>query len=144
MAAAITRPGSAAKIDHRRRRIVRIRLINDRRSIASKDERTHADLYTHLRGCGRRCRKCESGKDNREFSLLHNGSLECSGAAKVTARVIAELQFIACVTFFSACPRCANTSSASFFWSSDIEEYNGPKAAASFLTLSTWACAISP
>ena len=51
-------PGSAAKVDHRRRGIIRLRLIDHRRRVCSD-----ADTDTHLRACGRGCGKRKSGKD---------------------------------------------------------------------------------
>jgi hypothetical protein len=56
-------PGSAAKVDHGRRGIIRGRLIDHRRRVSSKDERIDADTDTHLRTCGRGCRKRKSCKD---------------------------------------------------------------------------------
>ena len=55
-------PGSAAKVDHGRRRIIRGRLIDHRRWVSSKDDRIDADTYTHLRACGRCCGKRKSGE----------------------------------------------------------------------------------
>jgi hypothetical protein len=54
-------PGSAAKVDHGRRGIIRGRLIDHRRRVS--DERSDADTDTHLRACGRGCGKRKSGKD---------------------------------------------------------------------------------
>jgi hypothetical protein len=56
-------PVSAAIVDHRRRRIIRGRLIDDRRRVSSKDERIDADTDTHLRACGRGRGKRKSGED---------------------------------------------------------------------------------
>jgi hypothetical protein len=56
-------PGSATKVDHRRRRIIRIGLIDHRRRVSSKNERGDADTDVHLRASGRGCAKRESGKD---------------------------------------------------------------------------------
>jgi hypothetical protein len=59
----MTTPGSAAIVDHRRRGIIRGRLIDHRRRVSSKDERIDADTDTHLRACRRGCGKRKSGKD---------------------------------------------------------------------------------
>jgi hypothetical protein len=56
--AATIAPGSAAKVDHGRRGIIRGRLIDHRRRVSS-----NADADTHLRACGRGCGKRKSGKD---------------------------------------------------------------------------------
>jgi hypothetical protein len=53
-------PGSAAKVDHGRRRVIRGRLIDHRRWIASKDDWIDADNDTHLRACGHGCGKRKS------------------------------------------------------------------------------------
>jgi hypothetical protein len=51
-------PGSAAKVDHGRRGIIRRSLIDHRRRVSAD-----ADADTHLRACGRGCGKRKSGKD---------------------------------------------------------------------------------
>jgi hypothetical protein len=61
--AATIAPGSAAKVDHGRRGIIRGRLIDHRRRVSSNDERSDADTDIHLRACGRGCGKRKSGKD---------------------------------------------------------------------------------
>jgi hypothetical protein len=53
-------PGSAAKVDHGRRGIIRGRLIDHRRRVS---ERIDADTDTHLRACGRGCGERKSGQD---------------------------------------------------------------------------------
>jgi hypothetical protein len=55
-------PGSAAKVDHGRRGVIRGRLIDHRLRVA--DERDgDADTDTHLRARGRGCGERKSGKD---------------------------------------------------------------------------------
>jgi len=56
-------PGSAAKVDHRGRGIIRSRLIDHRRLVSFIHERSDADADTHLRACSRGCGKRKSGKD---------------------------------------------------------------------------------
>jgi hypothetical protein len=57
-------PGSAAKVDHRRRGIIMGRLIDHRRRrVFSIHERIDADTDTHLRACGRGSGKRKSGAD---------------------------------------------------------------------------------
>lgn len=61
--AVMTTPGSTADVDHRRRGIVRSRLIDHRRRVSSKDERVDADTDMHLRACSCGCAKRKSRKD---------------------------------------------------------------------------------
>jgi len=56
-------PGSAAKVDHRRRGIIRGRLIDHRRRVFSIPERIDADTDAHLRAGGRGGGKRKSGED---------------------------------------------------------------------------------
>jgi hypothetical protein len=63
VSAAPIAPGSATKVDHRRRRIIRSGLIDHRRRVSSKNERGDAHTDMHLRTCGRGCAKYQSGED---------------------------------------------------------------------------------
>jgi hypothetical protein len=56
-------PGSATKVDHRRRRIIRSGLVHHRRRVSSKNERGDADTNVYLRAGGRGCAKRKSGED---------------------------------------------------------------------------------
>src|ERR1035438_6754220 len=103
---AITTPSSTAKINHRRGGIVGLRLIDHRRrGIHSKAEWIDADTDTYPSTCGRGCRKRESAEDKRKNFFFHDRSLECSRAAKVTARGLAEFHFIALGAFLPSCAR---------------------------------------
>jgi len=56
-------PGTATKVDHRRRRIIRSGLIDHWRRVSPKDERGDADTDMHLRAGGRGCAKRKGGED---------------------------------------------------------------------------------
>jgi hypothetical protein len=63
VAAATVTPRSAPKVDNRRRVIIRVRLIDHRRRVASEEERVDADTDPDLRVGTRANGQCKSGKD---------------------------------------------------------------------------------